>query len=221
MTKERRKRTKRARLRYVLVFLAGAVVGCAAVYLVQTYRYRTGTFLADRRDYTKPKASRESKWAARLEVAGVPSCYKVSDGLYRGAQPSAEGMLELKKLGIRTVVNLRSLHSDRDEIGDTGLAYEHIQMKPWNPDDKAVIRFVKIAADQNSTPVFVHCQRGADRTGMMCAVYRVAVQGWSRDEAVREMTEGGFGFYAGWQGLVEYILKFDIEEVKAQAGLKR
>ena len=51
-------------------------------------------------------------------------------------------------------------------------------------------------------------------------MYRVVVQGWSRDEAIEEMTEGGFGFYRTWQNIVDYIRKLDIEEVRSQAGLK-
>ena len=70
-----------------------------------------------------------SQWATASEKPGLPNLHRVTDDLYRGAQPSAEGMRQLKKMGVRTVVNLRSFHSDRDEIGDTGLAYEHIYMK--------------------------------------------------------------------------------------------
>lgn len=95
---------------------------------------------------------------------GLPNLHKVSPVLYRGAQPTAEGMRELKKLGIRTVVNLRWLHSDRDEIGDTGLAYEEISMKSWHPEDEDVARFLRIVTDPDRTPVFIHCQHGADRT---------------------------------------------------------
>ncbi|MHC4482599.1 MAG: dual specificity protein phosphatase family protein [Planctomycetota bacterium] len=210
------KKPKSARLRWVVMFVAGVVVGCAGVCLLQT---RCGVFCANRQTEANAKAAAEKKWAQRLELRGVPNFHKVSDELYRGAQPSAEGMRELKKLGIRTVVNLRSFHSDRDEIGDTGLAYEHIYMKPWHPEDKEVVRFLKIVTDERRTPVFVHCQRGADRTGTMCAIYRVAVQGWRKAEAIEEMTKGGFGYYPGWENLVNYILKLDVEEIKRRAGL--
>ena len=71
------------------------------------------------------------KWATPLKVEGVPNLYRVSDNLYRSVQPTAEGMRNLKKTGIKTVVNLRSFHSDWDEIGSTGLGYEHIYMKTF------------------------------------------------------------------------------------------
>jgi protein tyrosine/serine phosphatase len=110
----------------------------------------------------------------------------VSDTLYRSAQPTAEGLHKLKELGITTVVNLRSFHSDRDEI-DPGLGYEHIHMKSWHAEREDAIRFLRIATDPARVPVLVHCQHGADRTGSMIAVYRVIVQGWSKDDAIREM----------------------------------
>ena len=162
----------------------------------------------------------QNKWAERIELPGLPNLHKVSDDLYRGAQPTAEGMKQLKKLGIKTVINLRSLHSDHNEIKDTELAYEHINMTTWNTEDKDVVRFMQIATDSNRTPVFVHCQHGADRTGTMCAIYRIAVQGWSKDNAVEEMTKGGFGFHSIWQNLPEYVRKLDVEEIKRRAGLK-
>ena len=53
----------------------------------------------------------------------------------------------------------------------------------------------------------------------MCAIYRILLQDWSKDEAIAEMTEGGFGFYEGWDVLVEYIKELDLKDIKSQAGL--
>jgi protein tyrosine/serine phosphatase len=202
-----------------VVFLAGAVVICAAVYLVHTYGQEILSLLVSNERDTKAALLTEKEWAQRLEVPGVVNLHKVSEELYRGAQPTKEGMLQLKELGIKTIVNLRSFHSDRGEIGDTGLSYEHIYMKTWHAEDEEVVRFLKIVTDGDRTPAFVHCQRGADRTGTMCAIYRVAVQGWSKDEAIEEMTKGGFGFYSGWKNLINHIRELDIEKVKSKAGL--
>jgi protein tyrosine/serine phosphatase len=167
------------------------------------------------------QAATNQPWAAPIERAGLPNLHKVSDTLYRGAQPTAEGMKQLERLGIRTVVNLRSFNSDKAELTGTRLAYEHLWVKAWHPEDKEVVRFLQLATNTNSTPVFVHCQHGADRTGTMCAIYRVAVQGWSKDQAIEEMTHGGFGYHAVWKNLIEYIRQLDIEAVQRNAGLHR
>ncbi len=169
----------------------------------------------------EPAAERPEQWAKPVEVGGVPNLFRVSDDLYRSAQPTAEGMRNLKRLGITTIVNLRSFHSDRDEIGDTGLAYEHIYMKAWHPERKEAVRFLQIVSDPKRTPVLVHCQHGADRTGTMVAIYRVAVQGWTKEEAIREMTEGGYGFHAIWANLPDWIRDLDIDAVAENAGLKK
>ncbi|NIP24319.1 MAG: hypothetical protein GWN67_08445 [Phycisphaerae bacterium] len=212
-------KTKPVRSRYTVVFLAGAVAICAAVYLAQTYGQEILSLLVSNERDTKAALLTNREWAQRLELPGVENFHKVSKQLYRGAQPTREGMQQLKELGVKTIVNLRSFHSDRDEIGDTGLSYEHIFMKTWHAEDKEVERFLKIVTDEKRTPAFVHCQRGADRTGTMCAIYRVAVQGWSKNEAIEEMTKGGFGFYSGWKNLINYIRELDIEEIKNRAGL--
>ena len=218
--KQRSKQAKSIRLRYSVVLLAGVAAVCAAVYLVQTYGQEMLSLFGSNERDMKAALAAERKWAQRLEVPGVRNLHKVSEMLYRGAQPSKVGMRQLKRLGIKTIVNLRSFHSDRKEIGDTGLAYEHIYMKSWHAEEKEVVHFLKIVTDQERTPAFVHCQRGADRTGTMCAIYRVAVQGWSKNEAIKEMTKGGFGFYSGWKNLTNYIRELDIEEIKRRAVLE-
>jgi protein tyrosine phosphatase (PTP) superfamily phosphohydrolase (DUF442 family) len=165
-------------------------------------------------------AHRPKTWAQPVKLEGVPNLYRVSGELYRGDQPSPQGMQNLKNLGLKTIINLRSFHSDRDEIGGSGLAYEHIYMKAWHPEEKEVVRFLKIVTDPKRSPVLVHCQHGADRTGTMIAVYRIAVQGWSKAEAIREMTQGGFGFHRTWSNLPKWIQNLNIDLIKSQAGIK-
>ena len=161
-----------------------------------------------------------TEWAKPIALPGLQNFHKVSDTLYRGAQPTEEGMRQLEKLGIKTIVNLRSFHSDRDEIKDAKFNYEHIYMKPWHAEDEDIVKFLRIVTDANLTPVFVHCQHGSDRTGTMCAIYRIAVQGWSKDKAIEEITKGDFGFHEIWVNLPDYIREVDIEKIKKQAGLK-
>jgi protein tyrosine phosphatase (PTP) superfamily phosphohydrolase (DUF442 family) len=164
----------------------------------------------------KPAAGRA--WAKKIEKPGLPNLHQAAPGLYRGAQPTAEGMRELEKMGVKTVIDLRMLHSDRDEIGRAKLAYVQIPMTTLCPSEDDMVRFLRIVGDKNRGPVFVHCQHGADRTGTMCAVYRLAVCGWTKQEAVREMTQGGFGFHPIWQNLVWYVEALDVEAVKKKVG---
>jgi len=163
---------------------------------------------------------RPAHWAVPMQREGLPNLHKVSNVLYRSAQPSAEGMKNLKAMGIETVVNLRSFHSDRNEIGEARLASEHIYMKAWHPEEEDAVRFLQIVMNPKRSPVLVHCQHGADRTGTICALYRVAVQGWSKEEALKEMAQGGFGFHGIWENLVQWMNGLDIERIKERAGIK-
>ena len=92
-------------------------------------------------------------------------------------------------------------------------------MTAWRPQDDDVVRFLQIVTDESRLPAFVHCRRGADRTGMMVAIYRIAVQGWDKEQAIAEMTQGGFRFNSGWQNLVQYVRDLDIDAIRQRAGL--
>ena len=122
---------------------------------------------------------------------------------------------------MKTIIDLRDKHSDKDILGDAKIAFEHIPMTTWNPKEADVVRFLQIVTDKARQPVFVHCQHGADRTGMMCAIYRVTVDGWSKQQAIDEMTKGGFGFHPIYTNLPKFIEKLDIKKIKAKAGLKK
>lgn len=168
---------------------------------------------------TETISNRPPSWAQPIEMDGVPNLHQVSTNLYRSAQPSALGMKNLKRKGVETIINLRSFHSDRDEIGETGLGYEHIYMKAWHPERKEAVRFLQVVANPKRTPVLVHCLHGSDRTGSMCALYRIAVQGWSKKKAIREMTTAGFGFHEIFDNLPDWIRQLDVDSLRKDAGI--
>ena len=163
---------------------------------------------------------RPSPLAQPIHVEGVENMYKVSDDLYRSAQPTAAGLHNLEAMGIKTVLNLRCFHWDRFfKSGQTTCKYEHIYFMAWHPEVKDVVRFLRIVTDPRRTPVLVHCHRGSERAGTMVAIYRIAVQGWTKEEAIREMTEGGFGFNDYWSNLPLWVQELDINSIKEKAGI--
>jgi len=168
------------------------------------------------RQATDPASSR---WAEPLTFPGLPNLHRVSDDLYRGAQPTAEGIKQLQAMGIKTIINLRSSDTDRDILDSEDLTYERIPMVAWRARDDDVVRFLQIVTDESRLPAFVHCQRGADRTGLMVAVYRIVVQGWAKEQAIAEMTQGGFRFYSGWRNLVQYVEDLDVDALRHRAGI--
>lgn len=162
----------------------------------------------DKKDTDKTvTAVRPAKWAEPIPLAGVPNLHKVSDRLYRSAQPTSEGMANLAAMGIKTVVNLRDRHSDLDEIGDLPLKTRRIDIFTAHMKDEYVKEFLSIVDDTSNTPVLVHCQHGADRTGTMCAMYRILRQGWTPDEAIEEMKNGGYNYHSIWSNIPRFIRK--------------
>jgi protein tyrosine phosphatase (PTP) superfamily phosphohydrolase (DUF442 family) len=165
---------------------------------------------------------RPASWAVKIERPGLLNLHKVAYGLYRGAQPTADGIKELERLGIKTIINLRSSHSDRKIVSGSRIAVETVPLKAWSdPTEDDVARFLRIVTDKNRQPVFVHCEHGADRTGTMCAVYRVVVQDWTKRQATDEMTNGDFGFHSIWSNLPKFVEDLDVEKAQTKAGLKK
>ena len=152
-------------------------------------------------------AERPAIWAVKMERAGLPNLHRVDAKLYRSAQPTAEGMTNLVALGVKTVINLRDNASDADEIGGLPLAARRIEIATWNPKVEQVREFFKILDDTNVVPVLVHCWHGADRTGTMCALYRILRQGWKVEDAIAEMKDGGYGYHSVWFHLPHFIRK--------------
>jgi protein tyrosine phosphatase (PTP) superfamily phosphohydrolase (DUF442 family) len=163
--------------------------------------------------------NRPANWAQPIAVAGVKNAYQVAANLYRGAQPTAKGFKNLKAMGVKMVVNLRAWHSDKDKVKGAGLKSMRFEMEPWRGDTEDVVQFLKVVTDTNNLPAFVHCERGADRTGMMCAMYRITVCGWTKEQAIDEMKNGGFHFNPAWHELITFIEKADVADIKRRAGL--
>lgn len=129
--------------------------------------------------------------AERLFEPGLPKLARVSESLYQGADPlGIEGYHSLVRLGIKTVVSLRSEPDNEWLLGGIGLECVHIPVPAGShPSFRARRRFLEVVSDRERLPVFVHCARGRHRTVAMVALYRTGIQGWSFLRARRESLE--------------------------------
>jgi tyrosine-protein phosphatase SIW14 len=169
-------------------------------------------------------ASRDARWAEPLARPGLPNLARIEADLFRGAQPSPDGFTALREMGVKTIVNLRFAHSDRDEAAAAGVPgdafdFVEIPMLASRPDLEETRAFLAVAADPAKRPLFLHCKHGADRTGAMAAAYRIVVQGWRHADAVAEMTSGGFGFHPMWRGLPPFVMGLDAAALRKELGL--
>jgi tyrosine-protein phosphatase SIW14 len=127
-------------------------------------------------------------------VKGIPNFGEVTPTLYRGAQPSLKGFQALSKMGVEIVVDARGNRSKSEGKVVKRLGMKYVAI-PWHcpfPHDDVFARFVKLLKDNPHKKVFVHCRLGDDRTGMMIASYRMAVEDWSANDAMLEMEHFGF-----------------------------
>jgi protein tyrosine/serine phosphatase len=159
--------------------------------------------------------SRPARWAEPIALEGVPNLHRISPQVYRSEQPTALGMKNLEKLGIRTVISLRYFNDDEDEVKGTSLRTERTKILTWRIGDKHVIEVMKMLKETANGPFLIHCQHGADRTGLMTAMYRILEQGWTPDDALKELTDGGFGYHSMWTNIVRYVKSVDAEKLRA------
>ena len=161
---------------------------------------------------------RNSNWAQAITWPHAENFFKVTPDLYRSAQPSKKAMKSYEEFGIRTIINLRNLHDDRDEIKGTSLNLIEIPINTWDIEDEDIEAALN-AIKKAEKPVLVHCQHGADRTGTVIAMYRIIFQNWTKAEALDELMNGGFGYHAVWINIPRYINKVNLE--KFENVLKR
>jgi tyrosine-protein phosphatase SIW14 len=150
--------------------------------------------------------------AEKLKLAGVSNAGKVSETLFRGAQPSAQGLAELKKLGVTTIVDLRDNSGlvawERAQAESLGMRFVHIPVGGWSPpSDAQVAQFLKLVQENPTQKVFVHCHYGEDRTGVMVATYRIAKQNWTPEQAAAEMNSFGFHCHL-YRAMKSYVREF-------------
>ncbi|HEX8178772.1 MAG TPA: sulfur transferase domain-containing protein [Pyrinomonadaceae bacterium] len=141
----------------------------------------------------------------------LPNFHQVNAQLYRGAQPKAGGLAQLARLGIKTIINLRA-DDDREDAEERearalGLGYYNVPLPGLSrPKDAAVERALALINDARLQPVFVHCKRGADRTGTIIACYRIRHDGWTAEAATSEAKRYGLSWFE--RGMKDYIKDF-------------
>lgn len=107
--------------------------------------------------------------------------------LYRSAVLS-EGTLRerVRQEHARTIVNLCDLQAaDLAVAKSEGITYFWMPSEQV-PTDENADKFVALMRDPKNLPVHVHCEHGIGRTGVMVALYRTLIDGWTLDAALDE-----------------------------------
>jgi tyrosine-protein phosphatase SIW14 len=164
----------------------------------------------------------ESAYGEKLQIAGIPNAGKISELLYRGAQPAEQGLSELKKMGITTIIDLRGedykkVEWERTRAESLGIRFVHIPVSGWSPPtNEQVVEFLSLFRNNPGPKIFVHCRFGNDRTGVFVAIYRMTFENWPAEQALKEMYF--FGFNGFWHpAMNSFIREFPLRLNSAPA----
>lgn len=197
-------RRPRGALFFLIPLLAGAV--------------GTGGWLAFSGCIGGPDPVHEPDFARRIEVDDIDNVGRIHDGLYRGGQPGEAGYAWLKAKGFRTVINLRTHHGEEEAVRKHGMEPVEFKVKAdvfgsEPPTEEQIRAFFDVVLDPARQPVYFHCLHGADRTGTMAAIYRIEVEGWAPEKAIREMQV--FGYHDYYKDLIEFVRSYRPRGYKA------
>ncbi|HZV58901.1 MAG TPA: dual specificity protein phosphatase family protein [Candidatus Eremiobacteraceae bacterium] len=133
----------------------------------------------------------------KLSLPGLPNSGKVTENLFRGAQPKKEGYPQLKNLGISIVIDMHNtgagMEHEKQIVESLGMRYISMPASLLTgPTDEQIAQFLKIVIANPSDKIFVHCNLGSDRTGVAIAAFRMIQQRWSIDQAYNEMHQFHF-----------------------------
>ncbi|MBX9877870.1 MAG: tyrosine-protein phosphatase [Candidatus Obscuribacterales bacterium] len=135
------------------------------------------------------------------QAGNLPNFHQVHPYLYRGGEPTAKGLKQLSKMGVKTIIDLRNPGEkkipEENLASKLGMTYISIPMGPQAPTESQVKTFVSAVENAKDNPkagsVFLHCAHGSDRTGCLVGIWRVTHDKFSYDEAYKEMRKYYFG----------------------------
>ena len=159
----------------------------------------------------------------KLSSIRINNFGRINDNYYRGAQPESGDYADLAALGVKTVIDLTRDGRDEESglVRRAGMKFYRIPMTTSErPSDTAVAKFLQLVNDPANQPVYVHCQGGRHRTGVMTAVYRMTQDGWTADKAYQEMKLYKFEGFPGQPTLKKFVFDYYGQIQRAQLGDK-
>jgi protein tyrosine/serine phosphatase len=120
--------------------------------------------------------------------------HRVSDRLWRSAQPAPHQIARLKAEGVRTIVNLRggrehgSWQLQKEICARLGLDLVEFVVRSRGAPDREAILKAKDFFGRIAYPAILHCKSGADRAGFVAALYLIVHEGRPVDEALRQLS---------------------------------
>ena len=156
---------------------------------------------------------RDKAWATKVENSYLNNLYKINDSIYRSEQPGIEAFHFINTLGVKSILNLRNRHSDSVLLNSKELTGYHIKIKTKNFTDSEIVASLKIIKTAYK-PILIHCRFGADRTGVVSAMYRIVFENWTKEKALDELKNGNYGFHKQFKNIPVYIMNVNTDSIK-------
>jgi len=165
--------------------------------------------------YCQTIQNRPSNWAIKIKNSGLSNLYELNDSIYRCEQPDSLGFTIIDSIGIKSVLNLRANHTDNYLTHKLPLNLYNVEMLAMSFGDNEIIQALRILKN-SPKPIVVHCYYGSDRAGVVIAMYRIVFQNWTKENALNELRNGGYGFHEIYFNIPRYIREADIERIKRE-----
>jgi len=156
---------------------------------------------------------------AQTKQSPIINFHEVTPKVFRGARPENQASFAyLKNLGIKTVIDLQGgdpknedfgwlvpyvepgetpqeIQAEKRSVEFNGMSFMSAPLDSLSLVDEKEAETIRAVLEIMNTPayqpVYVHCAHGADRTGLVVALYRMKYQGWSAQQAHQEMVQDG------------------------------
>ena len=119
--------------------------------------------------------------------------HQVAPGMYRSNQPGPSRVRAAARQGIRTIINLRGPRDDggwqleAESCAKAGITLLDFTARSRTAPDKAMLHATRALFAEADLPAMMHCKSGADRAGLMSALYLLVVEGRPAREAAGQL----------------------------------
>ena len=152
--------------------------------------------------------------AQHKSIGHLRNLYEIDSGVYRSAQPRRRSFEAMSQAGIQEILNLRR-HKNVDSLrrGSTSMILIQVPLKARKLNEQHIVDALRVIKNRQG-PILIHCWKGSDRTGLICAMYRIIFDDWSKDAALQEMEHGGFGFHKTYKEIPRYIRHANVDSIR-------
>ncbi len=119
--------------------------------------------------------------------------HQVTPQFWRAAQPTPRHIRQMAQSGIKTIVNIRagrehgSWPLEKQACEENGITLVEFILRSRGAPDRASMLALPAFFKSLHYPVLVHCKSGADRAGLMSALYVLICEKRTAQEALKQL----------------------------------